>query len=252
MKRSEINDILREDIKLCKRLRFKLPPWAYWTPKQWLRAGPEYDEIRDCKLGWDITDYGKDKFTEVGLSLFTIRNGHPHLEKYPKTYCEKLLIVRENQHTPYHFHWAKSEDIICRGGGNLICEVYNSTPEGALDEANEVPVFVDGCHLTVKPGSRLRLKPGESVTLCNYNYHEFWAEEGTGTSLLGEVSMVNDDENDNRYLAEVGRFPTIEEDEAPLHLLCNEYPRALPAWALQRLSGCLGGVSAPRTVDVLE
>ena len=42
--------------------------------------------------------------------------------------------------------------------------------------------------------------------------------------LLGEVSMCNDDENDNRFYEPIGRFPEIEEDEEPYRLLCNEYP----------------------------
>ena len=44
--------------------------------------------------------------------------------------------------------------------------------------------------------------------------------------MIGEVSMVNDDANDNHLLNPLGRFPTIEEDEAPYRLLCNEYPAA--------------------------
>ena len=36
--------------------------------------------------------------------------------------------------------------------------------------------------------------------------------------------MTNDDNADNRFYDTVGRFPDIEEDEAPLYLLCNEYP----------------------------
>ena len=31
---------------------------------------------------------------------------------------------------------------------------------------------------------------------------------------------------DNRFNPPVGRFPKIEEDEAPYRLLCNEYPKA--------------------------
>jgi len=44
--------------------------------------------------------------------------------------------------------------------------------------------------------------------------------------LVGEVSRVNDDEKDNRFLDPIGRFPQIEEDEPSLYLLCNEYPVA--------------------------
>jgi hypothetical protein len=43
--------------------------------------------------------------------------------------------------------------------------------------------------------------------------------------LVGEVSKVNDDHTDNRFYEPVGRFPAIEEDEAPLHLLVNDYER---------------------------
>ena len=53
-----------------------------------------------------------------------------------------------------------------------------------------------------------------------------WAEKGYGPCLIGEVSMVNDDTNDNRFYEPQGRFPTIEEDEPPLYLLCHEYPAA--------------------------
>ncbi len=34
--------------------------------------------------------------------------------------------------------------------------------------------------------------------------------------------MVNDDNHDNRFYDPVGRFPQIEEDEPPIHLLCND------------------------------
>ncbi len=44
--------------------------------------------------------------------------------------------------------------------------------------------------------------------------------------LLGEVSQCNDDNSDNRFNPPVGRFPAIEEDEAPYRLLCSEYPEA--------------------------
>ena len=38
--------------------------------------------------------------------------------------------------------------------------------------------------------------------------------------------MCNDDNTDNRFEEAQGRFPTIEEDEAPYRLLCTEYPPA--------------------------
>ena len=44
--------------------------------------------------------------------------------------------------------------------------------------------------------------------------------------LVGEVSSVNDDNADNRFLHTLPRFPSIDEDEPPLRLLCTEYPPA--------------------------
>jgi hypothetical protein len=41
--------------------------------------------------------------------------------------------------------------------------------------------------------------------------------------LVGEVSAVNDDKEDNRFHKPLGRFPDIEEDEPPLYLLVNDY-----------------------------
>ena len=43
--------------------------------------------------------------------------------------------------------------------------------------------------------------------------------------LVGEVSLVNDDDKDNRFYTPLGRFPEIEEDEPPLYLLCTDYAK---------------------------
>ena len=129
MKRSEINKIIEEGIAFFRKHQFMLPPFAFWTPDIWSGKGKEYDEIRDNYLGWDITDFGSGDFLRKGLFLFTIRNGNLSMDKYKKTYAEKIMIVRENQITPLHFHWKKTEDIINRGGGNLLVKLYNSTEE---------------------------------------------------------------------------------------------------------------------------
>ena len=143
-----------------------------------------------------------------------------------RTYAEKLLYIREGQYSPMHFHWNKMEDIINRGGGTVLIRVYNSTPDEQLDKGGDVTVHVDGRTYTVPAGTQVPLKPGESITITPYLYHDFEVEPGTGPVLLGEVSQCNDDEHDNRFLESVGRFPTIEEDEAAYRLLCNEYPAA--------------------------
>ena len=183
--------------------------------------------MRDCMLGWDITDYGKGEFDKFGFSLITIRNGNQAMaDKYPKVYAEKLLYLKEGQYAPNHFHWYKTEDIINRGGGNVLIRVYNSLPNEEVDLESEVTVHTDGRTCQVPAGTQIRLTPGESIHIQQYLYHDFSVEEGTGPVLLGEVSQCNDDNTDNRFYPPVGRFPEIEEDEAPYRLLCNEYPAA--------------------------
>jgi len=226
VKRSQINALIREAKEFFAAHGFHLPPFAFWTPEDWARRGPECDEIRECMLGWDLTDFGSGDFFRKGLLLFTIRNGNAKaLEKYPKPYAEKIMIVRENQVTPMHFHWSKMEDIINRGGGTLVLELYHAClrDEKKLSE-EPFTVSIDGVLRQCSPGERVRLEPGESICLEPYVYHAFWAEGGT--CMVGEVSRVNDDENDNCFYEPCGRFPEIEEDEPPLHYLCNEYPPA--------------------------
>lgn len=225
MKRSKINQIIRENQEFIKSHGFILPPFADYTPEEWQNLDSSYDEIRNHMLGWDITDYGVGDYEKVGLFLFTIRNGSLKEEGCPKTYAEKLLISEENQRCPMHFHYTKTEDIINRGGGNLVVELYESDENGELSD-KDVTVSTDGRVRVLKAGTKLVLTPGESITLTPGMYHAFWAEEGHGKVLIGEVSMVNDDVNDNRFYENIGRFPKIEEDEAPIRLLCNEYPSA--------------------------
>ena len=176
-------------------------------------------------LGFDITDYGLGRFDEVGFSLITLRNGNLKMrDTYQKTYAEKLLYLKEGQYSPNHFHWNKMEDIINRGGGNLLIRVYNSTPEEELDRAGDVTLHMDGVCRTVPAGTQVKLEPGMSISIQPYLYHDFEVEPGTGPVLIGEVSQCNDDNTDNRFYEPVGRFPAIEEDAPPYRLLCNEYP----------------------------
>ena len=222
MKRSEINRRMRDALAFLRERRFELPPFVLWTPEEWAEKGPEYDEIRRNMLGWDITDFGSGDFDKIGLLLITLRNGNPFNSEDKKPYAEKLLLVEEGQVTPYHFHTFKMEDIVNRGGGNLICRLYNSTPDGGLADT-PVEVRSDGRRYTVPAGTEIRLTPGESITLSQGQYHSFWAEPGCGRVMLTEVSMVNDDHTDNRFLEDTGRFPPIEEDEKPLYLLAIDY-----------------------------
>ncbi len=224
MKRSEINAIMRDADDFIRAHNFYLPPFAYWTPQMWAVKGEEVREIVDRNLGWDITDFGQGNYASIGLFIFTIRNGNAENLKAMrgKLYAEKVLVVDVDQITPMHFHWRKTEDIINRGGGKLVIQLYNSTDDEKLADS-DVTVSIDGTRRTVKAGDTVVLSPGESITLTDHLYHKFWGAEGR--VLVGEVSLVNDDNIDNRFFDPVGRFPAIEEDEQPLYLLCNDYAR---------------------------
>lgn len=224
MKRSEINQIIREADAFIHQHGFHLPPFAYWTPAAWTQMGSEASEIVTKRLGWDITDFGSGDYARLGLFLFTIRNGDlANLRTgQGKLYAEKLLIVDVDQVTPLHFHWLKTEDIINRGGGRLAIKLVNATPDEGLADS-QVTVSTDGVVRTVPAGGVIVLGPGESITLPPYLYHEFWGEDSR--VLVGEVSTVNDDAADNRFYPPVGRFPVIDEDEPPFYLLVGDYDR---------------------------
>lgn len=224
MLRSAVNEILTEADRFIRSHGFILPPFAYWTPDE-MRARTSDDSamIRDHALGWDITDYGEGRFDEMGLFLFTVRNGsHANVKAgMGMLYAEKIMISGENQLSPMHRHNLKTEDIINRGGGTLVLELFKADAQGGIDEHAEVAVQTDGRWRRMAGGETLRLSPGESVTLEPDTWHAFWGEGGR--VLIGEVSNVNDDRTDNVFREPIGRFSKIEEDAAPKHLLVSDY-----------------------------
>jgi D-lyxose ketol-isomerase len=131
------------------------------------------------------------------------------------------MVVREGQETPFHFHKVKVEDIIVRGGGNLLVELMNTDASGAALDT-PVRVVTDDTERTVAARGPIRLTPGESITLPRRLMHRFFGEPGSGAVLAGEVSLVNDDRTDNFFLEPLGRFPGIVEDEPPLYPLWSE------------------------------
>lgn len=224
MKRSKVNEIIAESNAFIKSFGYILPPFAYWTPETMRERRKNIGGIVDARLGWDITDYGKGRFDEIGLFLFTVRNGNVNDLKQGRgmLYAEKIMISRKDQLSPMHRHIVKAEDIINRGGGKLVLELFNSAPDGSIDRENEVTVPCDGVSRTLKAGGYLSLAPGESVTLMPGIWHAFWAEYGD--TLIGEVSTVNDDVTDNIFAEPVDRFSTIKEDSQPERLLVSDYP----------------------------
>ncbi len=223
MQRSRINEIMAEAQDMIRAHGFVLPPFAGWTPDEFRARKAEAAHLIAARCGWDITDYGAGRYDEMGLFLFTLRNGRLDDLRRGRGMCyaEKLLISKQDQLSPMHTHIVKSEDIINRGGATLVVELYGSDEAGGFAEDRGGTVMCDGVARAYGPGERIRLAPGESVTLMPGDWHAFWGEGGD--VLIGEVSTVNDDETDNVFRAPIGRFSEIEEDEAPTHLLVNDY-----------------------------
>lgn len=224
MKRSEINTYIREALDIFAFHHFNLPVWCHWTLEEWKQNKSKCDEIFVANLGWDITDFGSGDYEKRGLFLVTLRNGV--LPDYTKPYAEKIMIVKENQETPLHYHWKKQEDIINRAGGILVMELYGvGEDDGPV--VQDIMVQIDGVETLVEKGSFVHLHPGQSITMSRGVYHRFYAKEGSGYVLAGEVSSPNDDDGDNRFFEDLGRFPLVEEDEEPLRLMIPDYKKFL-------------------------
>ena len=229
MKRSEINNIILEANEMIKSFGHHLPDFAYWSVEKFREKQEEAKEIIRAGCGWDITDYGKGNFQKTGLFLFTLRNGKlvDLARGKGMCYAEKLLISRHNQLAPMHTHIKKAEDIINRGGASLAVEIFGSDQQGNYDEQRGGVVYCDGIRRSFSPGERIILKPCQRITLLPVYWHAFWGHDGD--VLVGEVSTVNDDSDDNIFRDQVSRFSDIDEDTAPIHLLVSDYEKWLNA-----------------------
>ena len=225
MKRSEINVAIKWSEELLEQFKIKLPMFAYWSLDDWKANKDKIKLVRKTMLGWDITDFGTNDFDNIGSILFTIRNGDQNDDKTGTPYAEKLIIVKDGQRLPTHFHYTKTEDIINRGGGILELKLYNTKEDYTVDYDSDVIVYSDGIKRVVKAGEPVDIPPGNSITLTPFMYHNFGAKKGAGALIVGEVSSVNDDNTDNHFAEKLNRFADIEEDETALHPLCNEYDK---------------------------
>jgi D-lyxose ketol-isomerase len=220
VRRSKINRLQKEALALFAEYRFSLPLFAQWSEADWRARPAAAHYCMTHQMGWDVTDFGSDRFEERGLVIFCVRNGRQAVAD-DKPYAEKLLVVRENQETPFHAHKVKMEDIIVRGGGNLMIELHNMRETGGL-AATPVRLMVDGVEHRLEAGEPIRLAPGQSATITRNLWHRFYGEAGKGTVFVGEVSQVNDDLTDNYFLEMLGRFASVEEDARKLYPLWNE------------------------------
>lgn len=224
MKRSEINKAISGAKARLAEFNITLPMFGYWTLEEWKKNKDKISRIKERMLGWDVTDFGTDNFEKCGAVLFTVRNGDKNDELNKAPYAEKYILLNDKteQEIPFHYHVDKTEDIINRGGGVMIVEMYNKTDDDKLADS-DVNVYMDGVLHTYKAGEKIYVTPGNSITIEPFVFHRFYPEKDKGYLIVGEVSKVNDDNCDNVFLNPSERFIPIEEDEAIIHPLVNEY-----------------------------
>lgn len=221
VKRSQINSMIESSFEFLEKMNFKLPKWYKWNAEEWRSNAESATEIFDNKLGWDVTDLGSGDLEKRGQVLFTIRNGS-YLPCCTKNYCEKIIIIENEQFCPFHYHKIKTEDIINRGGDNLVMQFYKARDDDEFSD-EDITISIDGIKRVIKAGEKVVLEPGESVCIEPFVYHSFWSEN-RNKILVHEVSKVNDDSTDNFFYDKtIGRFPTVDEDEEIKYFLVNDY-----------------------------
>lgn len=221
MRRSELDTIIEDSRAIMARHGQILPPYAGWTPAQWHAMAQETRAMRARGLGWNVATFGDGSFAQSGIVVFTTRMGdHADLPSgRGKLYGEKIIVCRDGQRVPHHYHRVKTEDFVNRGGGTLVIDLIRVDVTGAaLDQP--IDLDRDGVMIRVPARTTLRLAPGEGITLEPYIAHAFSAENGD--IVCGEVSLVNDDTTDNYFLETVPP-QTIVEDAAARHCIVADY-----------------------------
>lgn len=222
MKRSFIDARIDAMQALCEAHGLPLPPFARWGEQEF-RDNPDASaRISARGLGWNVVEFRPGAFEAEGLTLFTLRMGDwRDLEtKRGRLYAEKAIMSLDGQRAPHHYHVVKTEDIVNRGGARFVVELFTVDSSGAPTK-DRFRVVKDAAVLDLGPGDRVRLEPGESLTLEPYVAHAFWAEGGT--ALAAEVSLANDDRTDNYFVPPLAPMAPIDEDAPARHVTVRDY-----------------------------
>ena len=225
MKRSQINAAIDAAHAALRRHDVRLPAYAYWGPDQWRDAGAEMARVTRNGLGWAVTDFGQGDFDRVGITMFDVRNGNVERPDEGTPYGEKIFVLQPGQRLPYHFHWKKTEDIISYHGGTLMIQLFNANDDETMNETTPGVVYLDGVRHTFTAGQVFEIAHGCSLTIVPNLYHRFWAKEGAGVLVGGEISTISMPKTDNRFGGNARRFVPIEEDEPARWLLNIDYPK---------------------------
>jgi D-lyxose ketol-isomerase len=224
MKRSFIDAQIEAMLKLCDRYGVTLPPFAFWDDAEFRKQHASTALIAERGMGWNVVEFRSGAFATQGLTIFTLRMGdwREVASKSGRLYAEKAIMSADGQRAPHHYHVAKTEDIVNRGGARFAVELFKVDSHGAPSK-ERFHALKDVTKLDLGPGDQVRLEPGESLTLDPFVAHAFWAEGGT--ALAGEVSLANDDTTDNYFVPPLGPFDPIDEDLPARYVTVRDYQR---------------------------
>jgi D-lyxose ketol-isomerase len=222
VKRSFIDGRIEAMLKLCDRHGVTLPPFAFWDAAAFRKQSEAAALIAARGMGWNVVEFKPGAFATEGLTIFTLRMGdwREAESKGGRLYAEKAIMSDDGQRAPHHYHVAKTEDIVNRGGARFVVELFKVDRNGAPTR-DRFRALKDVMMLDLGPGDEIRLEPGESLTLEPFVAHAFWAEGGT--ALAGEISLANDDTTDNYFLPPLAPFDPIGEDAPARFVTVRDY-----------------------------
>ncbi len=193
---------------------FRLPPFAYLMPSEWLTKSASYSELRHNGLGWMCTDFGADHGAVI---RFILRRGDPEAEKYRKPYSEEIFMCRKGTSVPPHCHLSRMQDIVNRGGGVLTVRIL-----GTRKGMENVTLRKDGFTFTVHQYGLVKLCEGESLTIPAGCIHEICADgDDVAVSEISTFMCITSD--DYFTVRKPARSLKLEEDEPPYRLLISDY-----------------------------
>ena len=174
----------------------------------------------------DIRNIIRDLINETGYKTRVAANYNQALKEIDKKLPDVAIIdvkldKGDNDGIELLSHIKKKNKGVIFLDGDMMRE-FLEIDNNNKQLSKKITVLVDGEKIELDPHEPLILKKGQSVTVERNIFHRFYSVKGSGMVMAGEVSQVNDDNNDNYFLEQVGRFSQIQEDEPPLHPLWNE------------------------------
>ena len=131
MKRSRVNEIIREADAFIRSFGYVMPPFAYWTPDE-LQGAPAAPASSTPGSAGTSPTTARATSTSSACSCSPCATAAPPISPRGSgmLYAEKIMISRKDQLSPMHRHDVKAEDIINRGGGTLVLELFSRDADG--------------------------------------------------------------------------------------------------------------------------